>query len=320
MGKKHLLVVFGVVLALSGAVGAAGPFQQVSTDGLVVMEAEDFTANVPQGGKTFELATDWAGFSGTGAMQSLPNSGTNNNTGYVTGSPHLDFQIKFTKTGVHYVWVRGFAHGSGSDDSAHAGLDGQVVDTADRINFNSAADWVWTGTDMDGGRVTINVPSVGLHTLNLYMREDGCEFDKVILTTNSAYTPTGMGPTKKASGPLLADGAAGVLSPLMTWSSGFTALWHDVYFGTSPELGQADLRGRQPLMQAMYWHLPGVEPGKTYYWRIDEVQADGAVIPGDVWSFTAAPVTAYMPMPADGASTRTSMSIWPGWADRTQYA
>jgi hypothetical protein len=73
--------------------------------------------------------------------------------------------------------VRGFSHGSGSDDSAHAGLDGQAAATADRIAFNSAADWYWAGIDLDGGRVRIDVASVGVRTLNIYMREDGLGID-----------------------------------------------------------------------------------------------------------------------------------------------
>jgi hypothetical protein len=46
----------------------------------------------------------------------------------------------------------------------------------------------------------------------------------------------------------------------------------------------------------------GLEPGVTYYWRIDEIEADGTTIyPGEVWSFTAMPVKAWAPTPADDA-------------------
>jgi hypothetical protein len=40
-------------------------------------------------------------------------------------------------------------------------------------------------------------------------------------------------------------------------------------------------------------------PGTRYYWRIDEVAADGTVYAGDVWSFIVPPKTAYEPQPAD---------------------
>jgi hypothetical protein len=46
----------------------------------------------------------------------------------------------------------------------------------------------------------------------------------------------------------------------------------------------------------------GLVPGTTYYWRIDEVEADGTTVhKGDIWSFTVPPRTAINPNPADGA-------------------
>ncbi len=112
----------------------------------------------------------------------------------------------------------------------------------------------------------------------------------------------------KAERPEPADGAAGVTSPLLRWTAGETAVQHNVYLGTSPELTEADLvSARTPL--ALYWHIPGIEPGVTYYWRVDEIEADGATIySGDVWSFTAQALMAYLPDPADGA---TDVSVSP---------
>jgi hypothetical protein len=46
----------------------------------------------------------------------------------------------------------------------------------------------------------------------------------------------------------------------------------------------------------------GLVPGTTYYWRIDEVEADGATKhKGHIWSFSIPPRTAYAPEPTDGA-------------------
>jgi hypothetical protein len=47
---------------------------------------------------------------------------------------------------------------------------------------------------MDGPVATINVTSSGVHTISVWMREDGFRFDKLLLTTDSNYTPTGIGP------------------------------------------------------------------------------------------------------------------------------
>jgi hypothetical protein len=47
----------------------------------------------------------------------------------------------------------------------------------------------------------------------------------------------------------------------------------------------------------------GLQPGTTYYWRIDEVNDADPNSPwkGNVWSFSIPPKTAYNPDPADGA-------------------
>jgi hypothetical protein len=103
-----------------------------------------------------------------------------------------------------------------------------------------------------------------------------------------------------AKSPNPKDGATGVVSPLVQWKAGDTGAFHDVYFGTNPTPGPAEFRGRQQYL--VYWHGAGITPGTTYYWRIDEVEADGVTIhTGNVWSFTAAPLNAYAPIPADGA-------------------
>ena len=53
-------------------------------------------------------------------------------------------------------------------------------------------------------------------------------------------------------------------------------------------------------MTTLYWHIPGLVPATTYYWRVDEIELDGTVYTGDVWSFVFTPKEAWMPSPADG--------------------
>jgi len=118
-----------------------------------------------------------------------------------------------------------------------------------------------------------------------------------------------------ASKPSPADGAAGVLMPLFTWKAGSTGALHKLYLGTDPNLGEVDLA--MPLSPATtYYHLPGLEPGTTYYWRVDEVEKDMTTThTGTVWSFTMQAMTAYLPNPADGAlnaSTSPDLKWSPG--------
>jgi hypothetical protein len=108
------------------------------------------------------------------------------------------------------------------------------------------------------------------------------------------------GPTK-ATDPNPADGTKDVVAPLLRWTPGVTATAHDVYLGTTADLGPADYRGQLPAFATMYFHTPGLTPGATYYWRIDEIAADGVTkYKGDTWSFTAAVQTAYAPRPWNG--------------------
>ncbi len=105
----------------------------------------------------------------------------------------------------------------------------------------------------------------------------------------------------KAGSPDPADGAVGVVMPLLTWQPGGFALFHNVYFGTTPDLTEANLVSSRQLF-TMYYHVAGLQPGTTYYWRVDEIEASGTVRTGDLWHFMTEPLKAYAPAPADGAT------------------
>jgi len=97
----------------------------------------------------------------------------------------------------------------------------------------------------------------------------------------------------------------------LRWIAGSTAASHDVYLGDDFDLvneGTGDtFRGNQIATFYVagfpgFAYPEGLVPGTTYYWRIDEVEADGATkYKGNVWSFSIPPKTAYNPDPADGA-------------------
>ncbi|MBM4023929.1 MAG: LamG domain-containing protein [Planctomycetes bacterium] len=108
-------------------------------------------------------------------------------------------------------------------------------------------------------------------------------------------------PPRTAKNPNPANGAVGVTTPLFRWEAGYKGVLHEVYVGTSPDLGPANLAGpRSPM--TMHWYLPGLQPGVTYYWRVDEIEADMVTVnKGHVWSFTTQALTAYLPSPKDGA-------------------
>jgi len=94
------------------------------------------------------------------------------------------------------------------------------------------------------------------------------------------------------------------------WTGGQAAASYDVYFGDNLDdvkNGAGDTsRGNQAstFFVAGFPGFPypdGLMPGTTYYWRIDEVQTDGTVQQGTVWSFKIPSKIATNPDPADGA-------------------
>jgi len=97
----------------------------------------------------------------------------------------------------------------------------------------------------------------------------------------------------------------------LSWTPGTTAASHDVYFGDSFDDVNAGAESTFQGSQAETFYVvgfpgfafpDGLVPGTTYYWRIDEFEADGTTIhKGDLWSFTVPPKTAYNSRPADGA-------------------
>jgi hypothetical protein len=114
----------------------------------------------------------------------------------------------------------------------------------------------------------------------------------------------------KAYNPIPADGSLyNDNSVSLSWSPGDTAVSHDVYFGSSfddvNDRTNGTFQGNQieTYFTAGSPESPypdGFVPGITYYWRIDELEADGTKHRGDIWSFRIPPRTAYDPNPADG--------------------
>ncbi len=103
----------------------------------------------------------------------------------------------------------------------------------------------------------------------------------------------------KATAPNPADGAV-ITMPLFQWAKGDNAVAHNVYFGTSPDLTEANLVASGISVPVFFNTLTPIEAGSTYCWRVDEIDAAGNVYTGDVWSVLAAPKKAYAPSPKDG--------------------
>ena len=310
-----LFLVFGLI---AGSAGAQSLQQDPGPDGIVSVEAENFDANVENGGHAWVQTGPTEGFTGTAGMWA-PNGQGGHSSNYLTNSERLDYEINFVKTGIHYVWILAWG-ASGSDDSCHVGLDGDATLSSQMSGWNNNYQWS-NNRYQQPGPSRVNVTSTGPHTLNIWVREDGLIIDKIVLTSNPDFTLSGNepGPPESFWGAILnaydpdpADGALhDVTWASFSWSAGETAASHDVYLSESFDdvnnRTTETFRGSQPTPSMIVGfagapYPDGLAHGATYYWRVDEVEADGTTKhAGPVWSFRIPPLNAYDPSPNDGA-------------------
>src|SRR5688500_17049815 len=174
--------------------------------GLIVIEAENFDTNTAQGIHRWEFTNSPAGFSGAGTMYALPDEpvAVIDYPDSLTTSPRLDYKVQFTKAGTHYFWFRG---SDGGGNSVNAGLNGDSPDpTMNNIDEGccgtrlvpGGTSYTWVrGTDATPeGRSRLEITQAGIHTVNLWMREDGQIVDKMLITTDPNFVPTGAGPAE----------------------------------------------------------------------------------------------------------------------------
>ncbi len=116
-------------------------------------------------------------------------------------------------------------------------------------------------------------------------------------------------PPKTAYWPDPADGAESVDPNVeLSWTAGFGAKLHTVYFGDNFDDVNNDAGG---LPQSETTYTPGpLKLAKTYYWRVDEFDAIDTY-KGDVWSFTTEGAVGN-PDPANGAADveQTAILTW----------
>jgi hypothetical protein len=124
-------------------------------------------------------------------------------------------------------------------------------------------------------------------------------------------------PPKTAYDPDPADGIQ-VTDPnsvTLSWTAGFGAILHTVYFGDDFDDVNNAISG-VPAGTTAYSPGP-LELEKVYYWRVDEFDAK-AMHKGDVWTFTT-PGAVGNPQPANGA-TDVAMNAILSWAPATNAA
>lgn len=214
----------------STAVPAPQKTFQQDASGLTSIEAEHYyDAVAGADGHQWLPVTGRPDDSGGSAMSPLPDTGANygsTDMNAITNGPRLNFKVKFNAAGTNYLWIRGGdAFGAGNGDSVHAGIDGAL--TVNQITgtpgFTVFPGLNWVGNINGDTRAFVVVPSAGVHTITLFMREDGFTADKIVLATDSAFTPTGTGP---------AESQLATSGPTISIAKNASGAWVITYTGT----------------------------------------------------------------------------------------
>ncbi|RMD82597.1 MAG: hypothetical protein D6820_03445 [Lentisphaerae bacterium] len=174
-----------VVPGSGGDGGSAGSYFR-ETNGLVVVEAEHFSAlnrrNDPNR-IDWQIDTQYSGFSGEGYLSTPLPQGTN---GDWEDACEASWHIRISNSATYTLWIRRFA-ANAATNSGYVGIDGSQIG-----NYDNTADyskWVWKKL----GSVHL---SSGEHQLQLRRREAGYAVDRILLTRDSSYSPSGKGPAE----------------------------------------------------------------------------------------------------------------------------
>ena len=187
----------------------------------VVMEAENYTEYIAPGLDEWLFTQEPQNYSGEGAMLDVSDGPFPSAAEALEGSPMLIYSIYFYETGPHYIWARAAysADNRGGTDSYHAGLDVGIPESGTFLNFEETfgdtieGNWMWINwSNPIGGQAYVDVGSVGVHELVLYIRENGFSIDKIVLTPIPYEDGLGFGPpadtiaeTRPATGLLRAE-------------------------------------------------------------------------------------------------------------------
>ena len=177
----------------------------IESGGMVCFEAEhydDVAAGSGGVSQTWQLQTG-NGSSGDEYMAALPITvpETRVDTNIEATSPRLRYMVSFTTTGTYYLWIRGYGV-DGTTDSVHYGLDNvsfsYSYETAPKLTVGTAFGWI--NEDGNTSRLTVSIASAGVYAVDIWMRENGPNVDKLVLTTEGGYTPSGTGPAESPHG------------------------------------------------------------------------------------------------------------------------
>ena len=195
--------------------------------GLVAIEAEHFTQQDLTEKRAWYLTTkdltpelepdgdpsQIAGASGGAYLEILPDTRRNHGEKLIVGENFsnepgklaiLSYPVHFETPGTYWLWAR--ANSTTTEDNGlHFGIDGTWPESAQRWQTVIKNRWHWMSAQRTKkvhrgvpGILTLEVPSAGVHTIQVSMREDGIALDKILLVNRKDYVPEDLGPNPVA--------------------------------------------------------------------------------------------------------------------------
>ncbi len=105
----------------------------------------------------------------------------------------LSHMVRFAEPGTYFVWVRARAN-DGDDNTLHVGVDNTWPQSGKKLTFQGKQ-WNWSNTQRDTkAPISIEIPTAGIHELQISMREDGCELDRICLSSRGDFVPSDHSP------------------------------------------------------------------------------------------------------------------------------
>ncbi len=167
-------------------------------------------------------------------------------------------------------------------------LGGGIMPWVEALGFESTHEQIGVDESSLGapeGWDTIYRLDVPAGTLTLLEQNDG--------GSRRMYGVAAWAASIAAEKPLPEDGAVDLpICTGLSWTPGVDAVTHDVYFGTiADDVNNASVANPLGVLVSpgqdanTYEPVSLLEYGQTYYWRVDEVAADGTTTKGALWQF-----------------------------------
>jgi hypothetical protein len=209
-------------------VSEAVVFEEI--DGVLAFEAEHFFAQTKTELRKWYITSkngipditpdaDTAhlvGVSGGAYIEVLPDTRHTHDDKLIAGENFADkpgelailhYNVYFNTPGRYFVWIRAYSTNS-EDDAVHLGFDGEWPESGMRWRTTVDHQWAWqnkrrypASANNHGSQISwLDVDKPGQRVLQISMREDGAELDKIILSIDEDYVPEGVGPESKIRG------------------------------------------------------------------------------------------------------------------------